>query len=155
MRRVTIRTLTAAHDAAGVYARISDFARYPELTETVRDVDLHPPQADGSIVSEWTVAFRSGLLRWTERDVLDPVALSISFTQLAGDFETFCGTWTVEPVADGTAITFEAVFDLGIPSLAEILDPVAETTLRSNILVILRGLLGDVELAELAGVSDG
>jgi ribosome-associated toxin RatA of RatAB toxin-antitoxin module len=155
MRRVTIRTLTAAHDAAGVYARISDFARYPELTETVRDVDLHPPQADGSIVSEWTVAFRSGLLRWTERDVLDPVALSISFTQLAGDFETFCGTWTVEPVAGGTAITFEAVFDLGIPSLAEILDPVAETTLRSNILVILRGLLGDVELAELAGVSDG
>src|SRR6266536_659626 len=139
MRRVTIRTLTAAHDAAAVYARISDFARYPELTETVRDVDLHPPQADGSIVSEWTVAFRSGLLRWTERDVLDPVALSISFTQLAGDFETFCGTWTVAPVAGGTAITFEAVFDLGIPSLAEILDPVAETTLRSNILSFCGG----------------
>jgi len=118
-------------------------------------VDLHPPQADGSIVSEWTVAFRSGLLRWTERDVLDPVALSISFTQLAGDFETFAGTWTVEPVSDGTVVTFEAVFDLGIPSLADILDPVAEATLRSNILVILRGLLGDVELVELAAVSDG
>lgn len=155
MRRVTIRTLTAAHTAAAVYARISDFARYPELTETVRNVDLHPPQADGSIVSEWTVAFRNGLLRWTERDVLDPVALSISFTQLTGDFETFFGTWTVEPVTGGTAITFEAVFDLGIPSLADILDPVAEATLRSNILVILRGLLEDVELAELVAVSDG
>src|SRR5262249_41153050 len=155
MRRVTIRTRTTAHDAAAAYARISDFARYPELTETVRDVDLQPPQADGSIVSEWTVAFRNGLLRWTERDVLDPAALTITFTQLAGDFETFFGTWRVEPVTDATAITFEAVFDLGIPSLADILDPVAEATLRGNILVILRGLLGEVELAELAAVSDG
>ncbi|WFR72068.1 hypothetical protein P9209_26580 [Prescottella defluvii] len=41
-------------------------------------------------------------------------------------------------------IRFETRFDLGIPSLAEILDPVAESTLRNNILRILTALLGGV-----------
>jgi ribosome-associated toxin RatA of RatAB toxin-antitoxin module len=145
MRQVTIRIRTAAHDATEVYSKISDFARYAELTDTVREVLVQPPQPDGSIVSEWTVAFRNGLLRWTERDTLDPAAGTIAFTQVRGDFETFEGMWRVESVPGGTQLTFAAAFDLGIPTLADILDPVAEATLRSNILCILEGLLGPIE----------
>jgi ribosome-associated toxin RatA of RatAB toxin-antitoxin module len=149
MPRVIIRTRTTAHDAAEAYARISDFARYPQLTEAVKDVVLHPAEADGSIVSEWTVHFRKGLLRWTERDLLDPVARTITFTQVKGDFVEFSGVWLVEPSEQGTEVIFDATFDLGIPTLADILDPIAEATLRSNILIILRGLLGEVtELGE-------
>jgi ribosome-associated toxin RatA of RatAB toxin-antitoxin module len=144
VRRVTITTLTTACDAATAYARVSQFARYPDLTETVREVVVHQPGPDGSVVSEWTVRFRNGLLRWTERDVFDHDRMSVSFVQLTGDFETFEGTWLVERAGVGARVTFAAVFDLGIPTLAAILDPVAESTLRSNVLHILRGLLGEI-----------
>ncbi|WP_433610659.1 SRPBCC family protein [Prescottella agglutinans] len=146
MRHVVmhIRAEHVQPDAA--YARISDFARYPELTETVLALELEPAQADGSVVSSWLVRFRKGTLRWTERDVLDPVARRIEFAQLSGDFLTMEGSWQLdpEPDGDGVLIRFETRFDLGIPSLAEILDPVAESALRSNIVLILTGLLGAV-----------
>lgn len=133
-------------DAAECYHRLSDFARYPELTDAVRAVEVEPPASDGTIRSKWTVLFRNGLLCWTEADVLDPVARTISFRQLSGDFQTFDGQWSVRQHPTGAEILFEARFDLGIPTLAAILDPVAESTLRANILTITRGLLGAVEL---------
>jgi ribosome-associated toxin RatA of RatAB toxin-antitoxin module len=144
MRRVIIRVLVPGRQPRQAYERISDFPRYEELTSTVRKVVMHPAGADGSIVSEWTVTFRNGVLCWTERDFFDADRLAIRFVQLTGDFERFDGQWQVTDGPRGTQITFDAVFDLGMPSLTDILDPVAEATLRDNILVILRGLLGDV-----------
>ncbi|WRZ87644.1 SRPBCC family protein [Streptomyces sp. NBC_01007] len=145
MPRVTLHVLSPAIAPADAYARISDFARYPELTETVESVTLQPPEADGALVSEWTVHFRNGLLKWTERDVLAPEHMTITFEQLTGDFAVFGGTWTVSADGEGTLVAFDAEFDLGIPTLAAILDPVAESALRVNILKILQGLLGDTQ----------
>ena len=155
MRQVTVRMTAQGIDPEDAYRRISDFRRYPEFTTTVREVNVHPPQPDGSVVSEWTVSFRNGLMRWTERDTFSPLTLSIAFEQLSGDFETFEGSWACESHKDGTAITFRASFDLGIPTLSEILDPVAESTLCTNIGQILQGLLGTTSPAELADAAHG
>ncbi|GAB7106919.1 aromatase/cyclase [Streptomyces phaeofaciens JCM 4814] len=155
MRQVTVRMTAQGIDPESAYRRISDFRRYPELTRTVREVTVHPPRPDGSVVSDWTVSFRNGLMCWTERDAFSPPTLSITFEQLSGDFETFEGSWSCEAHQDGTAVTFRASFDLGIPTLAEILDPVAESTLRTNIHQILQGLLGTVAPAEAADAAHG
>ncbi|MFF4836296.1 type II toxin-antitoxin system RatA family toxin [Streptomyces sp. NPDC001315] len=153
MRHVTVRF--TAHDVApeAAYERISDFRRYPDVTDTVREVVVYPPGDDGTVVSEWAVRFRNGLMRWSERDSFSPETLTLGFTQLRGDFEVFEGTWRCAASAErGTAVTFDAVFDLGIPTLAELLDPVAESTLRTNIERILRGLLGRVTASPTAAV---
>ncbi|MFJ8140035.1 type II toxin-antitoxin system RatA family toxin [Streptomyces sp. NPDC096013] len=155
MRHVTVRMTAHGIDPSHAYRRISDFGRYPELTTTVRAVEVQPPRPDGSVVSAWTVAFRDGLMRWTERDTFSPATLSIAFEQLSGDFERFEGSWACEPHRDGTTVTFRASFDLGIPTLAEILDPVAESTLRANIEKIMQGLLGTVSPAGLAPAAHG
>ncbi|MEU6551358.1 SRPBCC family protein [Streptomyces sp. NPDC046915] len=155
MRQVTVRMTAHDIDPENAYRRISDFRRYPEFTRTVREVTVHPPRPDGSLVSDWTVSFRNGLMCWTERDAFSPLTRSIAFEQLSGDFETFEGSWTCEAHEDGTAVTFHASFDLGIPTLAEILDPVAESTLRTNIRQILQGLLGTVSPAEAADGEHG
>lgn len=146
MRHVVMHIHAESVQPDAAYVRISDFARYPELTETVLAVDLEPAQADGSVISSWLVRFRKGKLSWTERDVLDPVARRIEFTQLRGDFASLEGSWQVDPAPDrdGVLVRFEARFDVGIPSLADILNPVAESTLRSNVILILTGLLGAV-----------
>ncbi|GLW10123.1 cyclase [Microtetraspora sp. NBRC 13810] len=144
MRHVTVKVLVRDADPGDAYLRVGDFARYPELTATVHEVVVHPQEDAHTHLSDWTVSFRNGLLRWTERDTFDPGTRSISFTQVSGDFMTFEGTWLVEPATGGSTVTFTAAFDLGIPSLAEILDPVASAALSGNILQILRGLFGEV-----------
>ena len=77
--------------------------------------------------------------------MLDRQARTIEFTQLSGDFHRFHGRWRVdEATGGGTLVVFDATFDLGMASLEAILDPIAETTLRNNLVQILQGLLGDV-----------
>jgi ribosome-associated toxin RatA of RatAB toxin-antitoxin module len=149
MRTVGVRALATEVDAATAYDRISDFARYPELTETVVSVELGSA-GDDAVVSTWTVKFRRGVMCWTEHDTFDRDAGTIEFHQLSGDFASFHGAWRVGATEEGTEIEFTAEFDLGMPTLADILDPVAESALRDNISVILAGLLGAVELVEPA-----
>jgi ribosome-associated toxin RatA of RatAB toxin-antitoxin module len=145
MRTVSLRALATEVDAATAYDRISDFARYPELTDTVVSVEVGSAD-DHAVVSSWTVKFRRGLMCWTEHDTFDRDAATIEFHQLSGDFAALRGVWRVTATEKGAEIEFMAEFDLGMPTLADILDPVAESALRDNITVILGGLLGAVSL---------
>ncbi|QOV39868.1 SRPBCC family protein [Streptomyces ferrugineus] len=154
MRHVVLHAIADGLEPAAVYHRITDFRRYPELTDTVREVSVDT-LPDGSVVSDWTVSFRGGLMRWRERDTFAPDTLTLTFEQLGGDFQTFEGSWRCEPRDDGTLIVFTASFDLGIPTLAEILDPVAESTLRTNIARIVAGLVGAEVTDECAAPAHG
>ncbi len=124
-----------------VFVTIADFAAYPRHTEAVREVAVRS-DGDGALESDWEVNFRNGVLAWTERDDVDPTARKIVFEQLDGDFAVFTGSWAVAPDGDGTVVRFEATFDLGMPSLAPMVDPIAERALVDNIRAILEGLLG-------------
>ena len=125
----------------GVFAAVADFAAYPRHTDTVRKVVVTATDG-GAVESSWEVTFRTGLLAWTERDVLDADARRIEFEQTDGDFVVFTGEWAVDPAGDGSTVRFSACFDLGMPSLAPMIDPIAERTLVDNIRAILTGLLG-------------
>lgn len=141
MRNVTITAALPGADADAVFSRIADFERYPQYTEAVREVAIL--ERDGAVLtSTWSVNFRSGVLRWTERDRFDRHHRVIEFAQLDGDFERFTGGWRVVQEPDGVEVEFTAVFDLGMASLAAILDPIAEQALRDSIELILRGLFG-------------
>lgn len=83
--------------------------------------------------SDWEVNFRNGILKWQEIDRIDRDARTMSFVQTEGDLNEFSGEWRVEETGDGAIVHFQAEFDLGIPSLATMLNPVAERALRSNI----------------------
>jgi ribosome-associated toxin RatA of RatAB toxin-antitoxin module len=126
----------------GVFRTLADYARYPELTPVVRGVDVWTDEA-GDLISSWEVNFRNGILRWTERDLVDHERLRIDFVQTEGDVAEFAGSWLVRVEPGGTAVRFEALVDLGIASLAEVLDPIAARTLTETISAILVGLFGD------------
>ena len=140
MPEVAVTAAVPGIGADAAFAAVADFAAYPRHTDAVREVVVRP--ADGGLESHWEVTFRSGVLAWTERDVLDPVARRIAFEQVDGDFAVFAGAWAVRPEGDGSAVTFRATFDLGMPSLAPMIDPIAERTLAENVRAILGGLLG-------------
>jgi len=142
MRTVVIDTLVPGADADAVFARVADFESYLHHAPAVQEVTVtHRP--DGTLVSDWAVTFRRGVLRWTELDRIDPTTRRIHFDQLDGDFDIFTGEWWVDPVGEDVAVRFVGRFDLGMPSLASIIDPIAERAMVDTMHSILRGLLGD------------
>lgn len=142
MPAVRVETLVPVADADFVFARISDFPRYADHTHAVREIRVEQA-ADGAVVSDWSVNFRNGVMRWQEIDRIDPIARTVEFDQLKGDFVGFSGSWRVEQVGADVTLRFDAEFDLGMPSLAPIIDPIAAHALRDNIEAIIRGLLGE------------
>jgi ribosome-associated toxin RatA of RatAB toxin-antitoxin module len=153
MRSVCLRLHVPNQSASDVYATLADFERYPALCDAVRSVAIIE-RSGSRTVSKWEVTFRAGLLRWTEEDTFDPAALSITFRQLDGDIAVFEGSWQCldrqgrDTAMRGTEIAFGARLDMGIPSLADALEPIAVRTLVDNIVSIVRGLVGDAELVE-------
>jgi ribosome-associated toxin RatA of RatAB toxin-antitoxin module len=161
MRNVTLRARVPAASLDNCFSRISDFARYPELVDVVRSVTVHPIAPDGTEHSDWEVYFRSGILRWSEADRKDGAGHAITFEQTDGDFDSFTGSWSVgaeggeadasetedgRPEERQVTVTFRAGFDFGIPSLAGILDPIAERVFKETIARVLAGLFGAVQV---------
>ncbi|MBQ0826564.1 type II toxin-antitoxin system RatA family toxin [Streptomyces tagetis] len=156
MPRVTLDAiLPGTTDTGAVFTRLADFAAYPKYTDAVREVTLTGIE-DGQVASHWSVNFRSGVLCWSEHDRIDPVALTIDFTQVEGDFDRFDGSWRVTAAETGTRVRFTAAFDLGMPSLAAIIDPIACQALAESIGLILRGLFGEhITVAEPVTAAQG
>jgi ribosome-associated toxin RatA of RatAB toxin-antitoxin module len=136
---VTAAVPGACPDA--VFSAVADFASYARHTEAVRQVVVTSVDG-GGVESAWEVNFRNGILAWTERDVVDPGARRIDFEQVDGDFVVFTGAWAVDPDGDGSTVRFSASFDLGMPSLAPMIDPIATRALAESVQSILTGLLG-------------
>jgi ribosome-associated toxin RatA of RatAB toxin-antitoxin module len=142
VRSVQLDLTIPSRSAVDVYATLADFARYPEFSPAVRSVTV-TDVGDQTTVSRWEVTFRAGLLRWVEEDRFNPAMQRIDFHQIEGDVAIFDGSWTCTDTTDGTRITFAARLDMGIPSLADALEPIAVRTLVDNTVAIVSGLLGD------------
>jgi ribosome-associated toxin RatA of RatAB toxin-antitoxin module len=145
MRTIRLRLHVPDKPASDVYATLANFERYPQLCDAVQKVTI--TERSGNLtVSQWEVTFRAGLLCWTEEDTFDPGALTITFRQLEGDVAVFDGSWRCVDAVQGSEVLFSADLDLGIPSLADALEPIAARTLIANIISIVRGLVGSAEL---------
>jgi ribosome-associated toxin RatA of RatAB toxin-antitoxin module len=146
-----MRTVRLLIDVPGtapdVYATLSDFEHYADLADAVKSVVV-TEVGENLTRSEWEVGFRAGLLRWTEEDRFDRDALTIDFHQVEGDVALFDGSWRCADVAGRCQITFAARLDMGIPSLADALEPIAVRTLIDNTVSIVAGLVGSADLVE-------
>ncbi len=119
--------------------RVADYRRWPAASEAVRSVDVEV-EADGVSTSTWEVTFRGGLMRWTERDWLDLERMQHRFALVEGDPHDFDGAWTAAPQAGGCRLELVAEFDLGMPSLRHLLDPIAIEALEDAIADVLHAL---------------
>lgn len=140
MRQLEIGVIVPGRNVAETYDILCDFKRYPDYAPEVRSVVIDSD--GGESFSTWETTFRGGLLRWRERDSFDSDSRTIGFEQTEGDIEHFSGWWKIGGDNGSSRIHFWAQFDMGIPSLANIIDPIAEQALRENIVAILKGLFG-------------
>lgn len=148
MRHVELDATVRGESAQRVFAELARFDRYPDLAPHVRATTVHEtlPSAKGS--SSWELYFRSGLLRWTEDEVLDLDGLRIEFAQDDGDFDVFAGSWAFTQDGDDVKVRFEADFDFGIPSMEGILDPIAERVILETVAWAIDGSFAEVSFAD-------
>jgi len=142
MRHVEIHAFIPAIEANTVFDTLADFRHYAKLVDVVLSVEMSNEQAD-TAQSSWVVKFRNGLLRWTEEDWFRRETLRLDFNQIEGDFDTFYGGWMLSPEEGGVKASLIVDFDFGVPSLASIVDPVAERVLTEVTQQILLSLFGE------------
>ncbi|SDF98606.1 Ribosome association toxin PasT (RatA) of the RatAB toxin-antitoxin module [Sinosporangium album] len=134
---VKLRIAAPVEEAWRAVTRLEDYADYMDNVEsvTVRG------ESGGKRVSEWSVLLKGSVLEWVEEDELDETTRTMRFDQIAGDLDQFCGYWRVDPLEDGASlVTFSVDFEIGIPLLADMLNPVATKALRENSEQMLRAI---------------
>ncbi|KZN44673.1 type II toxin-antitoxin system RatA family toxin [Pseudoalteromonas luteoviolacea] len=132
MRQV-IYTQTVAAPAQIAFDKIADFKSFESHCQAVISVDVKEISPNES-ESAWLVHFHDGKMSWTERDIFDVKNLTIDFTQTDGDADVFEGRWTIEAVNESESkVSFDARFCMGIPTLADILEPIAESAIKQNV----------------------
>jgi ribosome-associated toxin RatA of RatAB toxin-antitoxin module len=147
MREVDITISAAGTDADEVFKTLSDYGRYPEMTDAVLRVTLSEGEK-GRERCTWEVKFRRGILIWTEEGTLDAERRRIEFWLVDGDLDELHGEWQVDQLERGSLLRFSCRFDMGIPTLAHLIEPVAADTLRENMVSVCEGLFGASEVVE-------
>lgn len=140
MTSIDIFARTEHFEIEDVFKIISNFEHYKLHSPVVRNIEILEKN-DLFSLSKWEVNFRQGILCWQERDYFDSQNFEITFEQTEGDAAHFSGVWKLWKSKSTCYIHFFARFDMGIPSLADIIEPIAEQALRENINSILNGLL--------------
>jgi coenzyme Q-binding protein COQ10 len=117
---------------------ICDFEKYPNLMEPVRNLRILDKKGN-TLISEWEVNLKGSILKWTESDTKLPEKYRIEFTQMDGDLEQFNGYWQLSEMADTqTEVFLYTNFEIGIPMLRDMLDPVAKLAIEENSQTMLR-----------------
>jgi ribosome-associated toxin RatA of RatAB toxin-antitoxin module len=126
--------LTIATPPEVSWAAVIDVESYPESMENVRSVEIVGETDSGTRTTAWSVNLKGSVLEWAEEEWLDHEAMRFNFRQVSGDLADFSGYWGVRPADDGRSsiVTLDVDFDIGIPLLAGMLNPVASAALRDN-----------------------
>jgi uncharacterized membrane protein len=127
--------------AADVWDAIVAIDRYPASMDNVRSVEILDDEREGRRRSVWSVLLKGSILEWEEVETIDSQRLTMTFEQVAGDMERLDGEWAVSPEGEArTSVRLRISFDIGIPLLADMLNPVAQRALRDNCAEMLRGV---------------
>jgi ribosome-associated toxin RatA of RatAB toxin-antitoxin module len=141
MRQVHVAVRIPGAQPGKVFDSLSDFASFPRYSDVVHSVILED-SADSDRISSWEVDFAGGILKWRERDRLDERRLRIDFELIDGDLLDLAGHWSVAPLARDSEVRFDARFDLGVPGMADLLEPVAGRAMMSTVSEMLHGVFG-------------
>lgn len=131
-----------------VWHAIVDIESFPASMDSVRSVKIIE-RCGSNRRSAWSVLLQGAVLQWEEAETLDREATTVTFRQLSGDLAQLDGRWSLAEHKPGvTTVCFDVFFQIGIPLLAEMLDPVAQRSLRENSIEMLRGIEREVTQSE-------
>lgn len=124
-----------------VWDTVVQIERYQESMDTVRSVQIIDEKDEHQRRAAWSVLLKGAILEWEEEECLDHDTYTVAFKQLRGDLEYFNGHWALTALRpECTRVVFEVMFEIGIPMLADMLNPVAQRSLQENCTEMLRSI---------------
>lgn len=132
-------TLTTTVSADQVWQAILASDQFPSYMTVVRNVTILASDGQTRRTS-WEVLLRGSVLQWVEQEQIDAPARRLEFNQVSGDMAYMVGWWQVSEVDGATTVELHVDFDIGIPLLADMLNPLAERALRENAKIMLNRL---------------
>lgn len=111
---------------------VNDVESYPRIMDHVLSIRVLETGSDYRL-TEWEIDCKGYAMRWVEREEVDAQRHRIEYRQVEGDLGQFSGHWQLRPLADDRCeITLSVAFEMGIPSLCAMFDPVAQRAIQDN-----------------------
>ena len=127
-----------------VWELVTDITAYPRLMEPVRSLEVLR-QGPNWVIAAWEVVLKGSILKWVEYEERHPEQHRLTYRQVEGDLDQFDGHWQLRSLGpDATEAVLLVRFEIGIPMLRDMLDPVAERAIRENSRKMLRSLAPSV-----------
>jgi ribosome-associated toxin RatA of RatAB toxin-antitoxin module len=124
-----------------VWDAVVDIERYPESMDSVRWARVLEVESPELRRTAWSVTLKGAVLEWEEDERHDHEEHVVVFHQVRGDMEIFEGSWVLSECGpDRTHVRLTVTFEIGIPLLADMLNPVAQRSLRDNCADMLVGV---------------
>ncbi len=146
-------TIVVDAPARDVYELAKDQERFPQFMPDVETVTVLERHAD-RVLTKWKTLIEDAPIEWVEEDRFDDASTRINYRLLEGDLDTFEGSWTFVPTADGTLVTLDVTYDFGVPTLAELIGPTLEKKVRENAEMMLAALKREAEAGVLPAAPD-
>jgi ribosome-associated toxin RatA of RatAB toxin-antitoxin module len=123
-----------------VWEALNNVESYTRVMDHVHSLTVLESRPDHRLIA-WEVDLKGCLMKWIEREAIYPERHRIEYQQTKGDLEQFEGYWQLEPLSDETCrLTLTVQFEIGIPMLADMLNPVAERAIRNNSVKMITAL---------------
>ena len=150
MRAISVTARTRGLAADDAFARIIAVEKYSDVCPDVHSVEV-AIGADGNPESTWEVEFRDGVLEWTESDIIDHEHHTMAFKLIDGDLDHFEGESHVTEDGQDVIVDFKGEMDLGMASLADLVEPLAQRSMEDSLATILNAVLGEGTAIAIGG----
>lgn len=131
----------ASTEVFSLAAAMEDYPRFMQNVKEVRIVN----RADNYTITAWKTEIDGRSFCWLEEDRFYPEAGRIDYKLVSGDLKKFEGSWHMQEKDGGTQITLTVDFDLGVPMLAALLNPILAKKTKENCLAMLEGIASQLE----------
>lgn len=125
--------------AREAFAIIEDLESFPEFMPNVISITLIEVDSNRK-VAKWDIMIDDAPLDWVEEGIYDKENLIIRFRSLEGVFERFYGFWQVVPDGEGSRVSFELSYEIGLPEIEEIVGPILRERMIENVESMLNAI---------------
>ncbi len=110
---------------------VEDIERFPEFMPNVNSLVVLEVDGDRKVAA-WDTTIDDAPLSWVEEGVYDRENRLVHFRAIEGVFDRFDGYWQVEPDSSGSRVTFELVYEIGLPEIEHLVGPILRERLIEN-----------------------
>ena len=124
-------TRRLSRPAEEAFQIVEDIERFPEFMPNVNAIKLIEAEGNRK-VAEWDTTIDDAPLDWVEEGIYDHDNLVVHFRALEGVFDRFDGYWQVEPDGRGSRVSFELIYEIGLPEIEDLIGPILRERMIEN-----------------------